>query len=67
MTQTAISHSDATAYVISFFDAANEFVQILHTTANEEPEAVDVIFSLGGGTYNMTVWHEPGIGLYGEW
>ena len=66
MTQTAISHSDATAYVANFF-ADKEVIQILHTAASEEEGAVDVIFSLEGDTFNMTVWNEPGVGIYGEW
>ena len=66
MTQTAISHSDATAYVAKHFAATQDAIEILYAT-DEELDAVDVFFSLRGNTYRMTVWHEPGIGLYGEW
>ena len=66
MTQTAISYSDATAYVAKHFAATQDAIEILYAT-DEELDAVDVFFSLRGNTYRMTVWHEPGIGLYGEW
>jgi len=61
----AITHADATAYVAKHFAA--DAIEILHTIANEEEGAVDVIFSLEGGAFNMTVWNEPGVGIYGEW
>ena len=67
MPQTAISHSDATAYVAKHFAATQDAIEILYAADYEEPDAVDVFFSLRGNTYRMTVWHEPGIGLYGEW
>lgn len=67
MTQTAISYADATAYVAKHFAATQDAIEILYAADYEEPGAVDVFFSLRGNTYNMTVWHEPGIGIYGEW
>lgn len=60
-----MDHSTATAYAMQVF-AGKESIDILYTEDGEDG-AVEVFFARECGTYQMTVWNEPGIGVYGEW
>lgn len=62
---TTVTHQDAKQYVKTLF--AGQQIQLLHTQDSEEDGAVDVMFILDERTECMTVWIEPGHGIYGEW